>query len=83
MRVNTGFEVKLTGRAQRHRQAREVVDRKLPVGKLVRGRPEAVEVSYKSQMVEFERCVGPWVEETFAGVLIVRGIAYERDFTDN
>lgn len=33
-------------------------------------------------MVKFKRCIGPWVEETFTGILI-RGFADERDFTDN
>jgi len=34
-------------------------------------------------MVEAECCIGPWVEETFAGILIIRGFADERDFTDD
>jgi len=34
-------------------------------------------------MIEFERCIGPWVEETFAGILIVRGFADEGVCTDN
>jgi len=50
---------------------------------LVRGRHRARDSSYKTQMVEAECCIGPWVEETFAGILIVRGFADERDFTDD
>lgn len=41
-----------------------------------------VDGSYETQMVKCERRVGSWVEETFAGILIVR-VADERDFTDN
>ena len=49
----------------------------------VRGRPGARDSPYKTQMVKFERCIGPWVEETLATTLIIRGAADKCDFTDS
>lgn len=49
----------------------------------VRGRPGAKGGPYKTQMVEFKRRIRPWVEETFAAILVIRGVADERNFSDN
>ena len=71
-----------TEKTQRCYQARAVASQKLPVSTPVRGIPEAGDISYKAQMVEFECCVGPWIKETFAGILAIGGAADEGDFTD-
>ena len=76
------YEGKHTEKSQRWRQAHTAGNQRLPESIVVRGSRWMRDSSYKAQMVEFERCIGPWVEETFASIL-VRRFADERDFTDN